>query len=159
MMPAIVYQLAKTVHVLAAVMFLGFGLASFFYKALAFRSGSAAINHWVDRQIVLADWLFTVPAGVILPPSGAFLVWLYHLPWTTGWVVAGACGYLVAGLMWLPAARLQLVMRRMSEQAAAAGEPLPAAYGVAFRRWRLLGAPSFLGAMLAMWSMISKWLG
>jgi len=151
------FLLVKTLHVLAAVLFMGFGLASFFYKALAFRTRNAEIVRWCDRQIVLADWIFTVPSGLALPATGAFLAWGYGLPWKTGWVLMGIAGYAIAGLTWLPAARLQLVMRRLSERAVATRQPLPPEYGSALRAWRLLGVPSFLGTMVALWAMISKW--
>ncbi|HEX7602362.1 MAG TPA: DUF2269 domain-containing protein [Polyangiaceae bacterium] len=156
-MSGYVFMLVKTVHVLAAVLFLGFGLASFFYKSLAFRARSPEIALWCDRQIVLADWIFTIPSGLALPATGALLVGLYHLPWTTGWVLTGLAGYAIAGLTWLPAARLQLVMCRLSEHSVATGTPLPPEYGSALRTWRLLGVPSFLGTMLALWAMVSKW--
>ena len=147
----------KTVHVLAAIFFLGFGLASFFYKALAWRSRDPAVVLWCDRQIVLADWIFTVPAGLTLPTTGAVLVLLYGLPWSTGWIAVGLGGYVLAALTWLPAARLQLQMRAMAERAVRAGTPLPDAYGAALRAWGALGIPSFAGALATLGAMVTKW--
>lgn len=151
------FQVVKCVHILAAMLFIGFGLASFFYKALAFRSGSAAVTLFCDQQVVLADWMFTVPSGLVIPLTGAIMVQTYDLPWTTGWVLTGLVGFTVAGVMWLPAARLQIKMRRLAEAAVLKGEPLPTAYGVLLRTWAMLGIPSFVGAMLALWAMVAKW--
>lgn len=146
----------RVVHVLSAILFLGFGLASFFYKSLAWRTQSASVVRFSDEHIVLADWVFTVPAGLMLPLSGALLVQRYGLPWATGWVVLGVGGYLLAALAWLPAARLQLRMRAMSRAAADAGQPLPAPYASALRAWQLWGIPSFAGAVLTLVAMIAK---
>jgi uncharacterized membrane protein len=154
---AYLVPVTKTLHILCAILFLGFGAASFFYKSVAFRTRSPTVVAWCDRHIVLADWLFTVPSGLLLPLTGALMVHLYGLPWTTGWVLVGVLGYAIAGLTWLPAARLQIVMRRLSERAEQEGSALPPEYGDALRTWRLLGLPSFLATMVALWAMVSKW--
>jgi uncharacterized membrane protein len=121
-----VYAL-KALHVLAACLFFGAGLASAWYKLRASRADSVAVVAWMDREVVLADWLF------------------YAL-----------IGYTAAGLTWLPAAALQLQMRQLSAEALAAGAPLPPDWFVAQRRWALLGLPSFLAAVSTLWVMVTK---
>ncbi|MCL2779639.1 MAG: DUF2269 domain-containing protein [Polyangiaceae bacterium] len=155
MNPSILF-ITKTIHILSAVFFLGFGLASFFYKSVALRTKSPNIVAWCDRHVVLADWLFTVPSCVLLPATGALMVHLYGMPWTTSWVDIGIAGYTIAVLTWLVAAHLQIVMQKLAERAVDGGLPLSPAYHTAFRRWRWLGLPSFIATMTALWAMVSK---
>jgi uncharacterized membrane protein len=152
MLPLVV----RAIHLFAAMFFLGFGMGSVFYKIRAYKSGDDAVLAFADREIVRADWIFTVPSGVILPLTGAWLVHLYGLPWTTPWIVVGLGGWALAGLTWLPAAFLQIRMRRLAELARREGTALSPAYHRAHRLWMILGVPSFSAAMLVLWAMIAK---
>lgn len=146
----------KALHVLAACLFFGAGLASAWYKLRASRAPSVAVVAWMDREVVLADWLFTIPSGLLLPITGFAMVHGYGLPLSTPWVLYALVGFTLAGLTWLPAAALQLQMRQLSAEALAAGTPLPADWFVAQRRWALLGLPSFLAAVSTLWVMVTK---
>jgi uncharacterized membrane protein len=146
----------KLIHVFTAFVFLGTGLGSAYYKLRADRSGELAVIAWAQREIVRADWIFTVPAGVLLPATGVWLTWLYGYKLTDSWILFGICGYVVAGIAWLPAAYLQIRMRRLADQALARQEPLPAAFHRAQRIWFLLGFPSFLAAIVTVWAMVAK---
>ncbi|MCZ7681256.1 MAG: DUF2269 domain-containing protein [Sandaracinaceae bacterium] len=146
----------KAIHVFASMLFLGLGIGSVFYKLRAYRSGDPAALAFCDREIVLADWLFTVPSGVLLPATGLWMAHLYRLPLTTPWILVGVGGWALAGLTWLPAAFLQIRMRGMSARALERGEPLPPAYRSAHRAWMTLGLPSFTAAMFVLWAMIAK---
>lgn len=148
--------LAKTLHVLSAAIFFGAGLMSAWWKLRADLSRDPAIVAWAQQEIVLADWVYTVPSGVISPLTGAYLVWRYGLPWTTPWVLASIGGYLVAMVCWLPAAWLQLEMRSLARAAAASGSPLPRRYHQLNRAWLLLGVPAFTAAVFIIWTMVSK---
>lgn len=146
----------KTLHVASAVVFLGTGLGSAWYRWRADRSADLRCIAWMQKEIVLADWLFTVPSGVALPVTGVAMAWTYGLPLGTPWIAAGIAGYLVAGVCWLPAAALQIRMRRLAAEALEADAALPAAYHRDARLWLALGVPSFLAAGLTIWFMVAK---
>ncbi|MCC6215001.1 MAG: DUF2269 domain-containing protein [Polyangiaceae bacterium] len=146
----------KLVHVLAAVLFLGTGLGSAYYKLRAARSGQLAVIAWCDAEVVRADWVFTVPAGLLVPATGLWLVELYGMTLAVPWVWQGLLGYTVAGLTWLPAAALQLRMRAASAVALRDGAPLGPAWHRAQRIWMLLGVPSFAATLAVVWMMVSK---
>jgi uncharacterized membrane protein len=147
----------KALHVFAAMLFLGAGLMSAYYKIRADRSSDLHVIAWCQQEIVRADWLFTVPSGALLPSTGIWLMYQYGLPWSTGWVQMGLGGYAVAGFLWLLAARLQMRMREITVQALRDGEVLPEAFHRANRIWRLLGVPAFMTAVWTLWVMIAKW--
>lgn len=146
----------KTIHILGAVLFLGTGLGSAYYKLRAGLSKDVAVIAWCDREVVRADWLFTVPAGLTMPVTGLWLVDLYKLPLHTSWVWQGLAGYAVAGITWLPAAYLQVRMRALSAAALRDGTPLPPAWHGMQRTWALLGVPSFSVTLAVVWMMVSK---
>ncbi|MCC7110617.1 MAG: DUF2269 domain-containing protein, partial [Deltaproteobacteria bacterium] len=117
----------KTLHILSALLFLGAGLMTAYYKVRADRSGKLEVLTWYQREIVLADWIFTLPSGVTLPATGITLALMSGQSLTQGWVALGIGAYSLAGLLWLPAAWLQIRMRRMAETALREGTALPAA--------------------------------
>ena len=147
---------AKFIHVLCAIFFLGFGLGSFFYKWVGVRTKDPRVVRFCDEHIVFADWIFTVPSGLLLPLTGLYLARSYGLPLTTGFAATGIAGFLIAGITWLPAAWLQVSMRRMARAADDSGTPLPAQYFSAMRAWTLLGVPSFAAALVTVWAMVTK---
>jgi uncharacterized membrane protein len=150
---------AKALHVLGAVLFLGAGLMTAWYKVRADRSGDLRIVAWCQREIVRADWLFTLPSALLLPATGALLVRGYRLPWSTDWVLAGLAGYVAAGALWLPAVWLQLRMRALADAALRDGTALPPAFHRLNRVWLALGAPAFLIAAATVWFMVAKRVG
>jgi uncharacterized membrane protein len=153
------YTLLKAIHILAMSLFFGAGLASAIMKLRADRTGDLRVMVFTARHIVWADWLFTIPAGVVLPVSGLWMAHQSKLPWTSGWIATGILLYAVAGLCWVPAAVLQIRMRRAAEHALDNGDSLPEQYGRWTLIWIILGIPAFLAAMLTVYVMVSKQLG
>lgn len=154
------YPILKSLHVLGAVLFLGTGLGSAWYMLRADLSGDLRVMGWVHREIVLADWVFTVPSGVLLPATGLWMVLGFGMPLTTPWIAWGIGGYALAGACWVPAAVLQIRMTKMIEAALAEGKATAAELDPAFeraRRWWLgLGFPAFLAAAGTVWVMVAK---
>lgn len=146
----------KLLHVLSATFFFGGGLLIAWHKLRADRTGDPKIVAWAQKEIVRADAVFSIPSGIILPITGAWLVAEYHLPWRTGWVPWGIGAYAATGLLWLPAAFLQVKMRKMAEEAVAEGTPLPPAFQRANRIWFALGVPAFALTIFIVWIMVSK---
>lgn len=146
----------KTVHVLAAMFFLGAGLMTAYYKVRADRSGDLRVLVWYQREIVLADWLFTLPSGVVLPVTGIWLATSYGIPLTSSYVAAGIVGYAIAGALWVPAAWLQIRMRAIAATALRDGTELPPTFHKANRAWMALGVPAFAVAAFTVWVMVAK---
>ena len=110
----------------------------------------------VNRNVVLADWLFTAPAVVVQPLTG---VWMAHqagYPMTTGWLAAALALYVLVGACWLPVVWLQVRMHRLAASAEQDGTALPPAYFRYARIWFLLGWPAFLGVIAIFYLMVLK---
>lgn len=149
------YLFVKTVHILSAVVLFGTGLgtAFFFWSA---RHADDAARLYAARTTVRADFLFILPAVIVQPLTGAWLVWRGGFDWTDLWLAATYGLYLLAGLCWVPVVWIQLRMARMTE-AKIAGAPFDAAlYRRLWRLWFALGWPAFGGLVIVFFLMVAK---
>ncbi len=147
------YALLKAIHILGMSLFLGAGLGTAFLKLNVDRTRDPKLIAWALGHVVLADWLFTVPSGVIMPLTGLMMTgWT----WEMRWIQWGLGLYVVAGIFWLPAAFMQVKMRRLAEQAVASDSPIPSEYWRLTRWWAALGVPAFVAAALTIYIMVTK---
>ena len=149
------YLLLKTVHILSSTLLFGTGLGTAFHGFMANRSGDLAARRIVNRNVVIADWLFTTPAVIVQPVTGVWLARIAGYPITTGWLAAAIVLYLFVGACWLPVVGIQIEMRRIVDRLAD-GEGLPARYFTLSRTWFLLGWPAFAGVLAIFWLMVAK---
>ena len=143
----------KWVHILSATLLFGTGLGTAFHMWLAHLSGDAAHIAHAARQTVLADWLFTLPAGIAQPVSGVALIYLAGYDPHEGWLMLAYALYLVAGACWVVVARLQI---RIARRLAAGGGPEDPQYRRAMRIWFALGWPAFLALIAVFWLMVAR---
>lgn len=143
----------KLIHILSATVLFGTGLGTAFFMWRADRSGDLPAIAVTARHVVLADFLFTVPAIVVQPVSGVLLAIEAGYTFTEPWLLAAIGLYLLIGACWLPVVRLQLRMRDLAEAARATSEPLPASYHRAMRLWFVLGWPAF-ASILAIFALM-----
>jgi uncharacterized membrane protein len=74
-------------HLLGAILFVGNIVTAAFWKTMADRSGQPAVMRQAARNVMLADWVFTVPGLALLIVSGS--------------IMAAKGGYSLSGLNWL----------------------------------------------------------
>lgn len=150
------YMLLKTLHILSSVVLVGVGFGSAFYLFCVNRTTSLEAQAVVSRFVVLADWIFTTPAGIVQPITGIAMLRMAGWPLSTPWVAWSIALYLFAGACWLPVVWLQIRMQRMAESALANGEALPARYWLYARRWERLGYPAFIAMVVVYFLMVNK---
>jgi uncharacterized membrane protein len=150
------YLWLKVIHILSSTLLFGTGLGTAFYQWRACRQGDPQRVASVTAEVVLADWLFTTPAVIIQPITGIWMANLLGFPLTTPWLMWSIVLYLVAGACWLPVVWIQLRMRDLAGQAAAGGQPLPAAFHRLFRIWFALGWPAFAAVLAVFYLMVFK---
>jgi uncharacterized membrane protein len=150
------YLIIKWVHIVSATILFGTGLGTAFFKWMTDRSGHVGAIRVVSDRTVLADWIFTTPAGVIQLVTGLLMVHMAGFPWDTGWVLLSIGLYLFAGLCWLPVVVLQLWMRQLAIVADTKNSPLPPIYWRYARIWFWLGVPAFTALIGVYWLMVMK---
>jgi uncharacterized membrane protein len=146
----------KIVHILSAIVLLGVGAGTAFHTWMAHLSGDARVIARAARSTVLADFLFTTPAVIVQPVSGAALIWIERLDPAAPWLIATFGLYALAGACWLPVVRLQIRARDLAVAAAASGQALTAEYHRAMRLWFALGWPAFGAVILIVCLMVAK---
>ncbi len=150
------HLVVKTLHILSATVLFGTGLGIAFFMVRSWSSGSLDERHFASRTTVLADTVFTLPAVIIQPVSGAWLVWSGGFGWTEPWLVATYGLYILVGLCWLPVVWLQLRMRNLVQEAIATGTDVSPRFHTLFRLWFMLGWPAFIGLVAVFFLMVMK---
>jgi uncharacterized membrane protein len=150
------YLAAKWLHVLSSTILFGTGIGTAFQMVWAMRTRQTETIHSVASGVVLADWLFTTPAGLIQPLTGLWLVHLQNYALTERWLVATYALYVLAFCCWAPVVRLQIRIRDLAGAARAANQPLPAEVYRLYRLWFWLGWPAFMALIAVFWLMIAK---
>lgn len=150
------YFTAKWLHILSSTVLFGTGIGTAFQMVWAMRTGRVETMHSVASGVVVADWLFTTPAGLIQPLSGFWLIHLQGWSPTEPWLLAVYSLYLIAFLCWAPVVYLQIRIRDLAAAALAAGAPLPDTAWRFYRLWFSLGWPAFGALVLVFWLMVVK---
>ena len=127
-----------------------------FFMLAANLSGNPATIAGTARIVVRADFLFTLPAVIVQPLSGAWLILYGGFAWNDYWLVLTYALYVLAGACWLPVVAIQMRMKAMLE-GQARGAPFDEANcRRMFRWWFMLGWPAFGGLVVAFWLMVAK---
>lgn len=150
------YVLVKWLHILSSTVLFGTGIGSAFYMLFVSLTRDARAVAVVSRLVVRADWWFTTPTAILQPLTGAYLVGLVHLPWSTAWVAWSLVLYAVAIACWVPVVWLQIRMRDLAAAASGAGDALPPTYWRLLRIWVALGIPAFFAFLAVFYLMVAK---
>ncbi len=146
----------KYIHIISATVLFGTGMGTAFHGFMNGLGRDVPTVMTANRNVVLADWLFTTPAAIIQPITGVWLAVEYGYPLTSGWILATFALYLLVGACWLPVVWLQVQMHRMARAAHATGQPLPDRYERYARIWFLLGIPAFTAMLVIFYLMVFR---
>lgn len=150
------YFVLKLVHILSAAVLAGTGFGIAFFKWIVDRTGNITAIRIVSEKVVLADWIFTLPAIVVQVVTGLALAHLVGYPLTHGWLFGALCLFCLAGLCWVPVVRLQILMRNLARAHEAHGMPVGEKYLRYSRIWFWLGVPAFSAVIIIFWLMTAK---
>lgn len=150
------YLWLKWLHILSGAVLFGTGLGTAFQMWSAHTRGDVRSIAIVARNVVLADWLFTLPAGLVQPMTGLMLATRAGINLSASWLVATYLLYALAFVCWVPVVALQIRARDLAGRAADANQPLPPEYHRAMRLWFTLGWPAFIALLVVFLLMIAK---
>lgn len=150
------FLVMKWLHILSSTVLFGTGIGTAFQMVWAMRSQNPAVIARVSQGVVLADWIFTAPAGILQPVTGIGLIWLAGHDLMSGWLVATYALYLLAFICWVPVVGLQIRIRDLATDADKSGLPLPDSARKAYGIWFALGWPAFAALVIIYALMIAK---
>src|ERR1700758_5113217 len=102
------YPLVKTLHIISAAVLFGPGMGTAFFMFCSRFAPDLHEKYFAMRTAVLADWIFTAPAVVIQPLTGALLIYAGGLKWDALWLELSLILYIFAGLLWLVVVGIQI---------------------------------------------------
>jgi uncharacterized membrane protein len=149
------YLLVKALHIVSATILFGTGLGTAFFFWSSRHAGNEA-RLFAARTTVRADFLFTLPAVIVQPLTGVWMMERAGFRVDEPWIAISVALYILAGVCWLPVVGLQIRMKRMLEVQANGGEFDAAAFEHYRRTWFALGWPAFLGLVVVFFLMVVK---
>ncbi len=150
------YLIIKTIHIITSTVLFGTGLGTAFFFLCSHFTDNLHEKFFAARSTVLADYVFTAPAVILQPLSGAWLIWKGGFDPTAPWLMWTYGIYVLAGLCWLPVVWIQIQLKQMVHTALDNGTPLPDHYHGLLRIWFILGWPAFLGLVAIFFLMVVK---
>ncbi|WP_231638549.1 DUF2269 domain-containing protein [Paenibacillus sp. JCM 10914] len=144
-------------HITGSVIFLGNIITAAFWKARADMSGNAEVIHRAAKNVMLADYVFTLPglflliiSGVVMAAKGGYALG------GMSWLTASLLLFAATGLLWLGVLiPLQKAMIRHSRQSIESGI-ISDAYKKASKYWAIFGTAASLLPLVILYFMISK---
>lgn len=157
------YVTLKWLHIMSSTFLFGTGVGSAFYMLFAGLARDTRVVAFVNRYVVIADWLFTATTIVFQPLSGFWLAHRMGYPLTSPWILLSTVLFMSAALCWFPVVWLQMKLRDVAKAADEAGTELPPAYWNYFGWWTALGVPALLLFLAIFYLMVARpslqWLG
>jgi len=151
------YEIFKMIHLLGIILLVGNVTVTACWKFFADRTGDPRIIAFSQRLVTITDWSFT-GWGIGLTIIGGYGAgYLADMdPIRTGWIVKAEVGFVASGLIWLGI--LLPIQIRQARQARAfrEGEPIPASYFQATRRWLAWGVLATVPLVAAIYYMVFK---
>ena len=146
----------KWAHIVSSTVLFGTGLGTAFHGLASNLRGDLRGIVVANKNVVLADWIFTSPAVVVQPVTGVLLALEEGFPLDAPWLLASVGLYVFVGCCWLPVVWLQIRMARIAEGCLSSGASLPPIYRRYFGWWFALGWPAFIAMLAIFWLMVAK---
>lgn len=150
------YFVVKTLHIISSAILFGTGIGIAFFMFCSSFSTNLYEKYYAARFTVLADYLFTLPAVILQPVTGIWLIVNGGYDPMALWLQVTYALYVLAGICWLPVVWIQIQLRSMLKLSVETGNPLPTRYQNLFRIWFCLGWPAFASLIVIFYLMVTK---
>lgn len=150
------YFIVKTLHILSSTVLFGTGLGIAFFMFRSYFTDNIHEKLYAIRGTVIADYLFTLPAVILQPATGIWLMMRLGYDWSSQWLLLSAIIYGIVGLCWLPVVWIQIQLKKILINSVENDTCLPPKYFALFKMWFVLGWPAFIGLIVIFYLMVTK---
>ncbi|MFB9324917.1 DUF2269 family protein [Paenibacillus aurantiacus] len=146
-----------TLHLIGVLLMVGNIITAAFWKVRADLTNNPSIIHQAVKNVMIADYAFTLPGLILIILSGAAMaghsgISLLGLNWLTMSLLLFA----ITGVIWLAILiPLQLRMIRFSADSVVAGV-ISVEYRRASRQWAIFGVAATLLPLVILYLMVMK---
>lgn len=144
-------------HLLGVLLMVGNIVTAAFWKIRADLTGNPGVIHHTVKNIMTADYFFTIPGLVLIIISGCTMAGRSGASFSGwNWLTLSLILLAVTGFIWLAVLiPLQLKMIRFSAACVEEGA-VSAEYRVASRRWAIFGIAATLLPIVILYLMVMK---
>lgn len=144
----------KFVHMIAIAVMFGAWLVIVLFMVLARRSRNTSVTAVTALFVVRAEFMLMLPAVVLTPVAGYLLADAIGAHLDEYWTEVSSAIYGAVVLAWLANLFIERRIRKVTQEAAVNGKPLPDSYRRLFRFWCVIALAGLSGMIAIMALMI-----
>ncbi|MCS5708152.1 DUF2269 domain-containing protein [Candidatus Berkiella cookevillensis] len=149
------YFILKLIHILSATVLMGTGAGIAFFMLMSYLKKDMAAIKQNAQLVVLADWLFTLPAVIVQLVSGLLLMHVLNYSYHSMWFASVMGLFVFVGCCWIPVLYLQYQFRTLSKNLSVQ-DVIPNRFHRYMKIWIILGCFGFSGVLLLFYLMVFK---
>ena len=149
------YLILKLIHIICAVVVAGTGVGIAFFMFMASRTHNLEAIAVTTRHVVLADWIFTMPAVILQFITGLLLMSKLGYSFTSTWFLVVLTLFIFIGICWVPVLFIQVKLRELAALSVSSGI-LETRFSRLMKLWTGLGIPAFTAILIIFWLMVFK---
>lgn len=146
-----------TLHLVGVLLAVGNIVTAAFWKVRADLSGNPAVIHYGARNVMLADYVFTIPGLILIVVSGGIMAEQAGFPLSGfNWLTLSLLLFAITGVIWgIILIPLQRKMIQISAECLTEGK-VSKAYRDASRTWAIYGTIATLLPITILYLMVMK---
>ncbi len=151
------HLIAKTLHILGAVMFLGNIIITALWKILADRTQNTIIVAYAQRLVTLTDVVFTATGATLIYVTGEFfLATPFREAGNADWISWGQGLFMLSAFLWLTLLiPIQVKQAKLANAFQDTGV-IPNEYRTLSRVWNVVGSISIVLPLATLYFMVNK---
>lgn len=150
-------NLLLLLHVLGVVIMVGNIITAAFWMIRANMSGNVSVMYQSVKNVMLADYVFTIPGIILIVLSGNLMAFQGgHSMYGFNWLTSSLVLFSITGVIWLGILiPLQRAMIRSCEEGLVAGS-VPPRFKKVSLYWNIFGTIATLIPIVVLYLMINK---
>ncbi|WP_199899207.1 DUF2269 family protein [Sneathiella glossodoripedis] len=150
------FFIVKTLHILSASILFGTGIGIAFFLFASHVKGASQEKFFNAKITVLADFVFTLPAVLLQPLTGLWLIYEGGYNYTELWLLITYGLYFLMVISWIPVVFIQIKLKNILQEAQANNSTPHPSYDRLIKIWFFLGWPAFVSIFVIFYLMIAR---